>query len=397
MKIHILLSLLVFSLTLSLSCISETNTTTLDLDKMLDYCAAKAAITMNSLDENDKYPRNIADGKTVWETRGVRDWTTGFWPGILWYAYEYTGDVEFKKHAERFSAPIEIIANSPATNHDVGFQVYCSIGNGFRLTESAEYKKIMLSAADTLASLYNPNVGSIFSWPYNKKYDHNTIIDNMMNLELLYWASKNGGDKRLFEIAESHATITMNNIVRADNSTFHLGSFDSETGEFLKGYTHQGYSDSSMWARGQAWGIYGFAISARETGREDFLATAVNLAKHFLERLPEDGIPYWDFDDPKIPDSPKDASAAAIAACGLLELYSLVEDMELKKYFKEAAVRLLSILSTDDYLSGNKNQAFLLHSTGHHPNNSEIDIPIIYADYYFFEALLRLKKMNENI
>ena len=159
----------------------------------------------------------------------------------------------------------------------------------------------------------------------------------MMNLELLFWAAKNGGGQRLYDIATSHAEVTMKNLVRPDNSLYHLGSFDEETGKFLKGYTHQGYADESMWARGQTWGIYGFAMAYRETGKKEFLETSIKLADHYLERLPEDGIPYWDFDDPKIPEAPKDASAAAIAACGMLEIANLVKDDQLKeKYTNEA-------------------------------------------------------------
>jgi unsaturated chondroitin disaccharide hydrolase len=240
--------------------------------------------------------------------------------------------------------------------------VYCSYGNGYRLTGNKAFKEVLLAAADTLATLYNPNVGSILSWPIKREqYGHNTIIDNMMNLELLYWAAKNGGDKRLYDIATSHAEVTMKYLVRPDNAVFHLGEFNDNTGEFIKGHTHQGYADESMWARG---------------------------------RLPEDGIPYWDFDDPKIPNAPKDASAAAIAACGMLEIANLVKSDKLKDKYISAAKSFIKILSSEKYFSGDTNQALLSHSTGHHPNNSEIDVPIIYADYYYMEALLRLKKIE---
>lgn len=363
--------------------------------KVLELNAQKAKEASKTIAVADSFPRNIDKGRTNWNFVSAKDWCSGFWPGLLWYAYEFSGDENIKKEAERFTAPISEIAYTPAENHDIGFMVYCSYGNGYRLTGNEEYKNVLLAAADTLATLYNPNVGSILSWPVHKdKYKHNTIIDNMMNLELLFWASKNGGNKELYKIAESHAEVTMKNIVRKDSSSYHLGSFDDQTGEFLNGYTHQGYADESMWARGQTWGIYGFAMAYRETGREGFLRTSIKLADHFLNRLPEDGIPYWDFDDPKIPNSPKDASAAAIAACGMLELSNLIEEKVLKEKYIKAATNFLTILSSNEYLSGNNNQALLLHSTGHHPRNSEIDVPIIYADYYFMEALLRLDKIN---
>ncbi len=360
----------------------------------MDVCVEKVRAALPTLDAADAYPRNIDKGQKNWNLVGVRDWTSGFWPGVLWYAYEMSGDEAIRKEAERFTAPIEILAKTPASDHDIGFMVYCSFGNGYRLTGNKAYIQVMLDAADTLATLYNPNVGTILSWPSKKEYPHNTIIDNMMNLELLFWAAKNGENKGLYDIAVRHAEVTMENIVRPDYTIYHVGVFDENTGEFIKGVTHQGYADESMWARGQGWGIYGFAMSYRETGREDFLETSEKLADKFLERLPEDGIPYWDFDDPKIPNSPKDASAAAVAACGMLELSGLVKSEEASKKYLDAARALINHLSKD-YLSGDENQAILLHSTGHHPRGSEIDVPIIYADYYYMEALLRLKKIDE--
>lgn len=366
------------------------------VDHVLNANTLKVKEALKDLKTYDSFPRTISKNHKKWEQVGVRDWCSGFWPGILWYAYEYSQDNELKEAAEKFTEPLKIIAYSPALDHDIGFQLYCSYGNGYRLTGNPAYKKVLLAAADTLATLYNPIVGSIHSWPMKPQYPHNTIIDNMINLELLFWASKNGGSKRLYDIAVSHAEVSMKNLVRPDYSTYHLGSFDDKTGGFIRGVAHQGYADDSMWARGQTWGIYGFAFAYRETGREDFLKTAIGLADKYLERLPNDGIPFWDFDDPKIPNAPKDASAAAVAACGLLELSGLVKDDELKeKYFKRAK-GFIETLSSTAYLSNETNQALLLHSTGHHPKGSEIDVPIIYADYYFMEALLRLKRIEEN-
>jgi unsaturated chondroitin disaccharide hydrolase len=366
-----------------------------NVSDMLDLSVTKTKQTSIGLTDSSAYLRNIPNGQKEWEVVGVRDWCSGFWPGVLWFAYEHSGDELVRKEAERFTNPIREIAFTPADNHDIGFMVYCSYGNGYRLTGNEEYKKVLLSAADTLATLYNPIAGSILSWPVKvEEFGHNTIIDNMMNLELLFWAAKNGGSKDLYDIAVSHANITMKYIVRPDNAVYHVADFDLETGEFVKGHTHQGYADESMWARGQTWGIYGFAMSYRETGNKDYLDTSIRLADHFLNRLPEDGIPFWDFDDPKIPNAPKDASAAGVAACGLLELSGLVKDKALKEKYFNAAKKSLEILSSKEYFSGDTNQALLLHSTGHYPNNSEVDIPIIYADYYYMEALVRLKKIE---
>ena len=394
--VKLLLSASIIAVMLS-SCQSIKNESTkISVDTILDQNISKTKETLGTLSEINNFPRNIPNGKTTWEFVDVKDWCSGFWPGVLWYAYEYSGDEYIKQEAERFTHPIKTIAYSPAQDHDIGFMVYCSYGNAYRLTGNEEYKKVLLSAADTLATLYNPNVGSIHSWPMKEQYPHNTIIDNMMNLELLFWAAKNGGDKRLYDIAESHAKVTMKYIVRPDNAVYHLGEFNDKTGAFIKGHAHQGYADESMWARGQSWGIYGFAMSYRETGNKEFLDTSIRLADHFLDRLPEDGIPFWDFDDPKIPNAPKDASAAAVAACGMLELYGLVKDDKLKDKYLKAATNFITILSSEEYYSGDKNQALLLHSTGHHPRNTEIDVPIIYADYYYMEALLRLKKIEES-
>lgn len=366
------------------------------VDQTLDHCVMKVTASVESLSDTDRMPRSIPMGETAWKTVSLHDWTSGFWPGMLWYAYEHSGDQMLRTQAEKFTEKLGFIANSSADDHDIGFQIYCSYGNGHRLTNNEAYKSVMLKAADTLATLYNTTVGTIHSWPSKKQWPHNTIIDNMMNLELLFWASKNGGSKNLYDIAEQHAVITMKTLVRSDFSTYHVGVYDTLDGHFIKGVTHQGYADNSQWTRGQAWAIYGFALSHRETGRSDFLETSKKLVDVFLSRRSSDGIPYWDFDDPAIPQAPKDASAACIAACGMLELATLLDDPKEKIKYKNAAIGLIQKLSSDDYLSQDQNPAILLHSTGHKPKGKEIDVPIIYADYYFMEALLRLKKLNSS-
>ena len=223
----------------------------------------------------------------------------------------------------------------------------------------------------------------------------NTIIDNMLNLELLFWASKNGGSKHLYDMAYRHAQVTAENQFRKDYSTCHVVVYDTISGKRLAQVTHQGYADTSMWARGQAWAIYGFTMCYRETGNGNFLKVAQNAADIYLRRLPSDGVPYWDFDAPNIPNEPKDASAAAVVASGLLELSSYLSDKEEKVKYFNAAVKMLRTLSSS-YQSRTVNDAFLLHSTGHKPNGSEIDASIIYADYYYLEALMRLKRVYNN-
>jgi len=363
--------------------------------EMLDYCVEKTKVNLSEIMNVDSLPRNINSDQKEWNKVGIHDWTSGFWPGILWYAYEASGDSTILEGAKKFSSPLYGVLDVPVNNHDLGFMLYCSIGNGYRMTKDSCYHNFLLTAADSLATLFNPKVGTILSWPWMCKkmnLGHNTIIDNMMNLELLFWASKNGGNPALYDMAVKHAEICMTSLIRPDYSTYHVAVFDTINGHFIKGVTHQGYSDDSLWARGQAWGIYSYTMCYRETGKEEFLEMAQKLADVFLNRLSEDGIPYWDFDDPSIPDAPKDASAAVVAASGMLELSAFVKNKTTK--YKNAAIALLKNLSSDKYLSGNKNKAMLLHSTGHYPEGSEIDASIIYADYYYLEALLRLKKIE---
>ncbi len=370
---------------------------TVNTREMIDYCVAKSLVTAKSLSSADSLPRNINQGQTQWNKVNIHDWTSGFWPGILWYAWEASSDSALLRMAQKYTDPLEGVLEVPVDNHDLGFMLYCSYGNGYRLIKDSAYNKLLLVAADSLATLFNPKVGTILSWPIMREkmnWPHNTIIDNLINLELLFYAAKNGGDQRLYDIAVKHAETCLHTLIRPDYTTFHVAVFDTVDGHFIKGVTHQGYSDSSMWARGQAWGIYGYTMCYRESDQPEFLEAAQKLADVFIKRLPEDGIPYWDFDDPAIPNAPKDASAAAVAASGMLELSGLVKDEAAREKYKNAAVSLLAKLSSREYLSADTNQSFLLHSTGHKPKGSEIDASIIYADYYYLEALLRLQKIQ---
>ncbi|MFC0772140.1 glycoside hydrolase family 88 protein [Terrimonas alba] len=370
------------------------------VNREIEYCLAQASKTTGTLKDSSLIPRSIANGKTEWRFVNYRDWTSGFWPGILWYAYEYSKDDKWKKEAARFSSVLKPLVDSAAIDHDLGFQVFCSIGNGYRLTNDSSYKTILLRAADTLSKLYNPKVGTILSWPrevpgVDWPLRHNTIMDNMINLELLFWAAKNGGSKSLYDIAVKHAETTMQNHFRDDHSSYHVVVYDTATGKKIKGITHQGYNDSSMWARGQSWAIYGYTMVYRETKDPKFLDFAQKVTDVYLKNLPGDLIPYWDFNDPATPNVPKDASAASVVASALLELSTFVADKMKSEEYRSKAEKMLATLSSDEYQSRNVNNAFLLHSTGHKPNGGEIDVSIIYADYYYIEALLRLKKLQE--
>lgn len=375
-------------------------------EEALKYCDRQVHRTLEELEAEDggidytMMPRNIMDSLSTWHCRKAvkEEWCSGFWPGILWYDYEFTGDEKIKEEAEKFTASLKFLSETPAYDHDLGFLVFCSYGNGYRLTHNPEYKQVILAVADTLATLYRPRVGTILSWPRNVGMfgGHNTIMDNMINLEMLMWASKNGGSPALADIAISHADKTMKYQFREDYTSYHVAVYDTLTGEFIKGVTHQGYADNSMWARGQAWAIYGFTMMYRETKDQRYLDFVQKVADVYLQRLPEDYIPYWDFDAPGIPDVPKDASAAAVVASALLDLSTFVPANKCLEY-KNAAVKMLESLSSDKYQSREGKPSFLLHSTGHWPAGSEIDASIIYADYYYIEALLRLKNLNDNL
>lgn len=375
-----------------------------DVDSNLGYCKTQVERSIKSLRGTDgtidytMMPRNIQGTDTLWHCRKAdkAEWCSGFWPGVLWYDYENTRDANVLKEARLFTNELEGIASAPVFDHDLGFLMFCSYGNAYRLTGDKRYKEIILQTADSLATLFNPNVGTILSWPRNIEMlgGHNTIMDNMINLEMLFWAAKHGGNKDLYNIAVKHAETTMKNHFRPDYTCYHVAVYDAESGDFLKGMTHQGYSDSSTWARGEAWAIYGYTMVYRETKDRRFLDFASKVADAYLSRLPEDAVPYWDFDDPRIPSAPRDASAAAVVASALLELQGYYKNKdEHKQRYMDAAVKMLSSLSSDRYQSGAYRPSLLDHSTGHHPAGTEIDAAIIYADYYYLEALLRYKKL----
>lgn len=319
------------------------------------------------------------------------DWTSGFFPGILWMIYEQNQQSEWKQMAELFTSRME---KEPfnARSHDVGFKVYNSFGQAFRITGEERYRTAVLNGAATLSKRFNPTVGCIKSWDF-RKWEFPVIIDNMMNLELLFAATRISGDSSFYKIAVTHANTTMKNHFRENFSSWHVLSYDTLTGKVLARNTHQGYADNSSWARGQAWALYGFTMCYRETKDPAYLDLAQKIATFLIHHpnMPADKIPYWDFDAPVTPTTPRDASAAAIMASALCELagYSPAHRKEYRK-FAEAVAKSL----TKKYRSpiGANSGFILLHSTGHLPANSEIDVPIIYADYYYLELLKRLAK-----
>lgn len=323
-------------------------------------------------------------------------WGSGFYPGSLWYIYYYTGDEAVKTLAGKYTERL-YKESLKARSHDIGFMINCSYGNAFRITGEEKYAAPMQTAAIELAKRFNRNVGCTRSWNFSPKgkdvtWEFPVIIDNMMNLELLEEAYKLTGIDSLDVIARTHANTTIKNHFREDYSTFHVVDYDPIDGHVRMKMTHQGYSDDSAWARGQAWGLYGFTMMYRETDDPVYLAQAENIAAMLIERLPEDGIPYWDFDAPAIPNELKDASAAAIMASALTELAGYTASTEKADLYKYIAEKQVRTLAGRKYLAkeGENGHFLLKHSVGSLPGGSEVDVPLTYADYYFLEAILRL-------
>jgi unsaturated chondroitin disaccharide hydrolase len=343
-------------------------------------------------------PRSVGkDGMLI--TCAPDWWTSGFFPGVLWYLYEDTRDTAIATLAREFSARVES-QKYQTGHHDVGFMIFCSFGNGYRLTHDPSYRDVIRTAATSLSTRFNPTIGVIRSWgpsPSTNKWQYPVIIDNMMNLELLEWTAREFGVPAFDRIARAHANTTMQNHFREDLSTYHVVSYDTLTGLPEKKQTHQGYSDASMWARGQAWGLYGFTMMFRETSDSAYLRRAEGIADLVLHHphFPADGIPYWDFDAPGIPDELRDASAGAIMCSALLELSRYAAPAKAAAYRLVAETQLRTLASPAYLAEKGTNGNFILrHGVGHRPAGSEVDVPLSYADYYFVEALLRYQKWS---
>ena len=347
-----------------------------------------------------RIPSTYQNGEIVYVP--VDDWVSGFFAGTLWYMYELTGDEYWADHARKHTEILDTIQYLK-WHHDIGFMIYDSYGNGLRLKNPAGYKDVIVNAAKSLSTRFRPAAGIIQSWDADKGWQANNgwkcpvIIDNMMNLELLMKATEFTGDSTYYNIAVSHADQTMKNHYRPDYSTYHVVDYDPETGEVRGRYTAQGYSDESAWARGQAWSIYGYTVMYRYTGDKKYLEQAEKVADFILNHpnMPEDLIPYWDFDCPDIPDTYRDASAGAIMASALYELFGFTgNDM-----YKEKADKMIESLSSPAYRAaqGTNGGFILMHSVGSIPHGSCIDVPLNYADYYFLEALIRKGNLEKGL
>ncbi len=359
----------------------------------LKDAAGQYTLLMQNLPEG-KFPRTWFPETGEYEFSDSGWWCSGFYPGTLLHLYEETKDRELLEEAQRMLKILEKEKDNTST-HDLGFMMYCSFGLANRIDPNPRYRNILLTSAKSLATRFNAQVGCIKSWD-SKPEDFLVIIDNMMNLELLFWAARVADDSSFFDMAVTHANTTLANHFRPDNSSFHVLNYDAKTGAVKEKKTAQGAADDSAWARGQAWGFYGYTVMYRETRQEQYLNQARKIAQFLLSHpnLPADKIPYWDFNAPEIPNALRDASAAAIMASALLELSEYVPATESTEYL-QAAETILKTLSSPEYKAAKgTNGGFLLqHGVGHKPANSEVDVPLTYADYYFVEAMRRYKKL----
>lgn len=383
------------------SCTGQPLSETVMADRALEAAEEQLSLLRDEAVARKGLPRTVEEDRICWTDEiNYIDWTEGFFPGTCWYMFEYTGDERWKNAAEQLQSLCEKDKDL-TTVHDLGFIFNNSYGNGYRLTGDTGYKDVLLTAAYSLSQRFSPVVGCIQSWDVDndswqsyKGWQYPVIIDNMMNLELLFKATTLTDDSSYYHIAISHADKTLKNHFRPDNSSYHVVDYDSITGNIHVKQTAQGYADESSWARGQAWGLYGYTMCYRYTNEDRYLQQAIKIADYVTHcpLMPEDHIPYWDYNVSELEKQPRDASAAAIAASALLELSRIVPS------YKKYAVSILESLSSPAYCApaGKNNFFVLMHNTGSVPHNAEIDAPLNYADYYYVEALLRLKELNKD-
>ena len=357
---------------------------------------------MNASEEGDtiRIPSSFQDGKIVYVP--TDDWVSGFFAGTLWYMYELTGNENWADHARKHTEVLDTIQYL-TWHHDVGFMIYDSYGNGLRLKNIEGYKDVCVNTAKSLSTRFRPKAGVLQSWNTDRGWQAErgwecpVIIDNMMNLELLFKATEFSGDSTYAKIAVSHADKTLENHFRPDWSYYHVVDYDLNTGEVRRKCTAQGYADESAWARGQAWALYGYTVAYRFTHDKKYLDLAEHVADFLFNSptMPEDLVPYWDFNAPGIPDEPRDASSAAVIASGLYEMSYHTGNNE----YKEKADKIIESLSTPAYRAaqGTNGGFILMHSVGSIPHGSSIDVPLNYADYYFLEALIRKQNIEKGL
>lgn len=366
----------------------------------INFASEQYGLQIEIIEESGEVlnPKTIIDGKMKYIR--PQEWTSGFFPGSMWYLYELTGDEKWKKLGTKYTEAIEEVKNL-TSHHDVGFMIGCSFGNALRLTGEEKYKDVIVQAAKSLSTRFRPDAGVIQSWNVTggwqaeRGWECPVIIDNMMNLELLFDATKYSDDSTFYEIAVIHADKTIENHFRDDYTTWHVIDYSLEDGSVRNKHTAQGFAHHSTWARGQSWGIYGYVVCYRETGDHKYLEQAKKafeaVANHI--NMPQDKIPYWDYDAPNIPNALRDASSAAIMASALYELATY----ENREYYKGWADDIMETLASPAYRAkvGENGNFLLKHSVGSIPHGSEIDVPLNYAAYYFLEALKRKRDLEK--
>lgn len=356
-------------------------------ERVLDFAKRKVEATAAALPATVSPKSTRSDGS--WTTVPNTDligWTQGFFPAVSWYLFDATGDASWRTRADQWTRPLELQKTNTQT-HDLGFKMLLSFGHAYQSTGDPYYLDVTLTSAASLATRYDPAVGAILMGEWNPDWSRPVVIDTMINIELLLWAADHGGDPRWRQLALNHALTTERDLVRPDGSTYHVADYFPETGELRWQGTFQGYSDSSTWARGQAWAIYGFSMVYRYTRDPRMLAAAQKVTEYYLSRLGADAVPNWDFD---APSQVKDSSTAAIVSSALFELSGLVADLPTQQRYLAEATRALDVLASAEYLSeGTAHQSILLHGVGNFPARQEVDVGLIYGDYYFVEALQR--------
>ncbi len=361
-------------------------------EQVIAHCALQYKGMVNQMAPS-QFPRSFEGGELINSDKFW--WCSGFYPGTLWYLYEATKDEKWKALATAKTLELDSVKNE-TRHHDLGFMLFCSYGNAYKITKNEKFLEPLITGAYTLAKRFNPNVGAIKSWDWDGRrgWKYPVIIDNMMNLELLTWVGeREGQSSSLLKIANEHAQTTIKNHFRQDYSSYHVIDYNPENGSVLHKNTAQGLSDESSWARGQAWGLYGYTMMYRYTKNPAYLTQAQHIAAFILsnENYPADGVPYWDFNDPKIPNTYRDASAGAVMASAFIDLSQLTKDETLGKQYFDQASTILNTLSSNQFLAkvGENGHFLLKHSVGNLPRNSEVDTPLSYADYYYVEALVR--------
>ncbi len=370
------------------------------IQENIENAVAQETIQTDIIEKSGRIlnPRTInADGSILYVA--IDDWCSGFFPGNIWYMYKLTGDDKWLPLAQKYTEALDSVKYL-TWHHDVGFMIGSSYLNGYRFANKEEYKPVIIQTAKSLSTRFRPAAGVLQSWDADKGWQARrgwkcpVIIDNMMNLELMFEASRLSGDSTYYNIAVKHADTTMKNHFRDNNSCYHVVDYDSETGEVRSRQTAQGYADESSWARGQAWALYGYTMCYRYTRDPKYLDMAVKVHDFIFNNpnLPEDLVPYWDYDAPNKPDEPRDASSAACTASALYELSTYLPD----KNYKATADKIMESLGSPAYRAevGTNGNFILMHSVGSIPHNAEIDVPLNYADYYFLEGIMRKRDLE---